>query len=289
MVMVEYTGRYGVFAQHRILDKEYWIDFASHAQYELVFLIKGKMELNIKGDKFSVGAGEMIVLDLNVLHAQRILSAEQTELMVVNFPPEILPYFIKPTCFSFIDDNPMLNGIVPADICRKYKFYSYFRAIIAYARNKELKNKETMICAEIIKLVSMLNMAINEVIGYNGEDRVKKGFILDHCIKFINANISKRLTINDIAENMFVGRSYLQHVFKKEMGMSISEYITKQKMTIAKSLLEQNYKATVVATKLGYDNYTTFRIKYKKFYGITPRNVLADRFFLACEEDEETK
>ncbi len=288
--LIEYGASCGIFFQHRLLDRDYTVKFSSHTHYELLYLIKGRIELMIDGAHYIVNAGEMILIDVNVLHSQRMFEGVETELMVVTFSPDILPHYIKLTFFRVVSDRPTLKNILPSSICKKYKFFSFFKTINTLAGKKDLPYKEYLICAEIIKLVTSINRAVDEIVGVDNSQVLKKGFILEDCLDFINSNISKKLTIEEIASSMFISKSYLQHVFKAKMGMAISDYITSQKMTLAKSLLERGYRPTEVAERLGYDYYPTFRVKYKKFYNITPNKVGGGgRFLLDFDMDKKRK
>ncbi len=277
-VFIEYNSPCGIFFQHRILDRDYVVRFSSHAQYEFVFLIQGKMELIMEGESITVNAGDMALIDVNKLHSQRMFKDVETELMVVNFSPDIFPHFIELAFFKLSDGNPLLKNVLPASICKRYKFFSFFKNISGILLKENVTHKAPLIYAEIIKLITAVNVAVDKLVGSMEYKVKKKGFVLQDCLNFINANISKRLSIDEIANAMYVSRPYLQHAFKREMNMSISEYITSQKMTVAKSLLERNYRPMEVAEKLGYENYPTFRIKYKKFFGIVPSAVGMSKF-----------
>lgn len=66
------------------------------------------------------------------------------------------------------------------------------------------------------------------------------------------------LSVEDVAEHVFVSKSYLSHIFIKTMNISVARYIRLKKMYLARNLLKQNYPATYVAQYLGYENYSTF-------------------------------
>ncbi|WP_373231932.1 response regulator [Cohnella sp.] len=90
---------------------------------------------------------------------------------------------------------------------------------------------------------------------------------------YISENLHQEIPREDIAANVFLNPSYLSRLFKKETGVSLSDYILKEKMTEAKRLLAQTeMQITQIAEALGYMNLSHFITMFKKFNGTTPMN-----------------
>ena len=70
---------------------------------------------------------------------------------------------------------------------------------------------------------------------------------------------------------MFLNKDYLNRVFKKAYGISISQYLIQERMRLAALLLKEP-KANVnqVAEKVGYRDVTYFGSTFKKFTGLSP-------------------
>lgn len=79
------------------------------------------------------------------------------------------------------------------------------------------------------------------------------------------------LLVSDIADKLFLNKDYLNRIFKKEKGMSISQYLIQERMNLA-SLLLQDTKNSVndVAEKVGYNNYPYFASSFKRYHGCSP-------------------
>ncbi len=80
------------------------------------------------------------------------------------------------------------------------------------------------------------------------------------------------LSISDISTATLINQTYLRSNFKSETGMTISEYITKYRMTLAKQLLEEpEAKVSQVAELVGYSDESYFSKAFKKYYGSSPK------------------
>lgn len=90
--------------------------------------------------------------------------------------------------------------------------------------------------------------------------------------EYIQQHLSdSELLVSGIAEEMFLNKDYLNRVFKKAHGISISQYLIQERMRLAALLLKEP-KANVnqVAEKVGYQNYPYFASSFKRCYGCSP-------------------
>lgn len=91
--------------------------------------------------------------------------------------------------------------------------------------------------------------------------------------KYIIENMKREeLTVKEIAEHFFLHHVYLNRIFKKETGKSISQWLLDERMHMAAELLKTGkMNANSVAEQVGYYNYSNFYSIFKKCYGISPR------------------
>lgn len=79
------------------------------------------------------------------------------------------------------------------------------------------------------------------------------------------------LLVSDIADAMYLNKDYLNRVFKKEQGISISQYLIQERMELAAVLLEDEANTVnMVAEQVGYHNYPYFASSFKRYYHCTP-------------------
>lgn len=79
------------------------------------------------------------------------------------------------------------------------------------------------------------------------------------------------LLVSDIADTMYLNKDYLNRVFKKEQGISISQYLIQERMKLAAVLLgDEKNTVNMVAEQVGYHNYPYFASSFKRYYHCTP-------------------
>ena len=62
--------------------------------------------------------------------------------------------------------------------------------------------------------------------------------LVDQIIRYIKSNIYQNPKVSEIAGRRFVTADHLGRVFKKEIGMSIIQYINNLRVEITKDILE---------------------------------------------------
>ena len=89
--------------------------------------------------------------------------------------------------------------------------------------------------------------------------------------KYVEENLDQTLSVNDVAAALFMNGDYISRVFKSEVGTPLKEYIIQRKMESARLLLTTTeLPVSVIASKLGYDNFSYFSQVYRRCMGITP-------------------
>ncbi len=92
------------------------------------------------------------------------------------------------------------------------------------------------------------------------------------AIEYIYSNLHKRITVEDIAENVNLSPSHLSRVFKKETGMTLGAYIRIQKLERAKNLLKYSEFSYIdISNYLAYDSQSHFIKTFKAYEGVTPK------------------
>jgi YesN/AraC family two-component response regulator len=94
---------------------------------------------------------------------------------------------------------------------------------------------------------------------------------IKECTNYIYNHIYSKLSLSNLSEVCGLTPSYLSSLFRKETGITLSEYIMKEKMKEAANLLlEQEYTCVEIATRLGFCSQSYFCKCFKEQYNITP-------------------
>jgi transcriptional regulator GlxA family with amidase domain len=89
--------------------------------------------------------------------------------------------------------------------------------------------------------------------------------------EFIENNFQEKITIEQLAKMLAMGRRSLERRFKSATSNTVTEYIQRVKIEAAKKSLESsNENVNEVMYKVGYMDPKAFRVVFKKVTGLSP-------------------
>ena len=115
------------------------------------------------------------------------------------------------------------------------------------------------------KLINLLNSAT----AVNAPDNSEGGSIIK-AINCINNNLSRNISVTEIARECNVSVNTLERRFLRELNISPSAYIRKKRLANAAKLLSEGHSVTEAAEMSGFADCSNFIFLFKKAYQITP-------------------
>ena len=133
---------------------------------------------------------------------------------------------------------------------------------------------------EVVKMIDILFDKVN-VKGKISDDGMKV------VVDYIERNIKKGISLEDVANHVNISTYYLSKIFKKEMGVNFITYITDRKMELAKEMLTTTDVPVLnIALDLAYNDANYFSKAFKKKTGYTPSEY-REKFSKRKESDHE--
>ncbi|MDC7286605.1 response regulator [Blautia schinkii] len=90
-------------------------------------------------------------------------------------------------------------------------------------------------------------------------------------MRYLEENMDRMVSRREAAKYVFLNEDYFSRMFRKESGMGFKEYQLKVKMDYAGKLLANTtMPVTLIASKVGYENFTNFSQMFRKVMGAAP-------------------
>lgn len=90
--------------------------------------------------------------------------------------------------------------------------------------------------------------------------------------KYIYENYDKEISVDHLADMVYMAPSYLSHVFKKETGQNLSKFIKNYRMEKAKEMLDEtHHKIVSISYAVGYPNVSYFCQSFREYFGVSPQ------------------
>lgn len=93
---------------------------------------------------------------------------------------------------------------------------------------------------------------------------------ISRCKDYIGSHLHGKLSTSAIAKELYLNPSYLSDLFKKEEGITISEYILLEKVKLVKNMLiYSRYSFSEIASYMGFTSQSYLGKKFKLVTGMT--------------------
>lgn len=105
------------------------------------------------------------------------------------------------------------------------------------------------------------------------------------CLDYIYDNLHTKISLEKLAEITALSPAYLSKLFHKEVGMTVSAYITKKRIEAAENMLKfSEYSCLEISDYLCFSSESHFIQVFRKHTGYTPKSY-RERFFRTRKPD----
>lgn len=103
------------------------------------------------------------------------------------------------------------------------------------------------------------------------EESEASSFVVKNAKEYIEKNYTEKLTLSEVAENIYVSQWHLSKLLNKYCGKNFSEILNTVRISEAKKLLrEPSYRIGDITEMVGFSDMAHFSRVFKKMEGISP-------------------
>lgn len=232
--------------------------------YEILVFIKGNCRFEVEGFYYDLKPYDILILQPAEMH--RIHHLEPNE------PYERYVYHIWDTFFVKNDCEEMkkiftsrslgVNNVISGELVKDHYIMDILKAADSYVTEYN-PVPENVLRGKLVELLFHLNQLHGKTIheGQTGDN-------IREIIMYINENIGKNLKLSDIADHFFISKSHLCHLFKKNTGLTVNQYIKQKQFIKVKEFRAEGMSLTDASVKAGFGTYSNF---YKMYLNETGR------------------
>lgn len=224
-----------------------------HSHIEFVFVLNGKLSLDIDKNHYTLKENEMVVIMPYEIHQYTFI--EHVETFVIACPPDYISEYrtiFKKKVFEYpiavFDDSSkeLMNDIVNGD----------------YTDN--FKKKAILYCA-LSHLTAQCSLVEKKSLEY---DLYRKAII------YISQNYTKNLSLNAVARQLGVSTAHLSRILNQKSGSKFTDIVNTLKIYKAKKMLEEtSLSISEIAFETGYGSIRNFNRIFKKYFNCNPRDI----------------
>ncbi len=132
--------------------------------------------------------------------------------------------------------------------------------------------KEVQHFHSLAELSEWLTRIMHRFVSYVFDfGEVKHVDVMYKVLAYIRQHLSEKITLEDVAGEVYLSKSYLSKIFKEEMGCTFTNYVNTMRVDKSKQLLlTEGIDILDIAMLVGFDDQSYFTKVFKKLVGVSP-------------------
>lgn len=228
-----------------------------HPYFELVYIDHGSMQMNVDGKEYALNKYDLMLYYPEQFHSHYTNEGQNCSYLTV--------------IFRMTDrlDETLRNRVFHT----RKDIYQVLCRFMKAVQTDDYLNQELSILylKEVLILLHQFDHKEEIDAGVNPMQHHYENTLLNEIIVYINNNIYKAFTVEDLCTKFSVSRSSLQNLFRTNLHISPKQYISNLKLNQAKIMIqEHNRTISEISDMLGFTSIHYFSRKFKTQYGMSP-------------------
>lgn len=273
------------FFYHEALNPQNDNQFHTHDYFELTYVVDGQLDLMIEDTRHRLLPGDAYIINANTRHTE-LRTTEYTVIYVGIKPDYLRSHSAHPDdsaskelqefLFRGSQGSPHTEYLhfTPLESFHQMpaqdRFNHYFFILFDELLTREVGYGE--LCKVYIRRIFSVLQNPTAYICSNIRFQTLTGNpIFEQTILYLN-ECKRKVSRRELEEALRYNGNYISHVFQKQTGQTLAEYIRDICLNeAARLLLNSDMSVRDICHQVGYENKTVFYNLFKKKYGVTPQ------------------
>lgn len=255
------------------------VDFHTHDYYEFYFFLEGAVSIQIEQKLYPLHFGDIMLIPPNTAHR-----------LVIHDPSVRYRRFVfwisLSYCESLHNASNDYTYLMHKAVNDKLYIFHNDRITFNTIQTKILRLLEE-IHSQRFARKSQIPLCVNDLILHLNRILYEKDHPLtenvesslyERLLSYIEEHIDEELSLEELADVLYVSKYHIAHLCKDKLGMSIHQYIMKKRLALCKEALLSNESISKVYSSFGFGDYSNFYRAFKKEYGISPKEFKKEYF-----------
>ena len=244
-----------------------------HTFHEIYILLEGDAKFIVEGRTYTLKKGDILFISNNESHYPLPVTNQSYERIII----WVNPFYLRnlssgktdlEKCFdTLVDERKNLfrasnnsQALILKHIIRLEK------AMLSEDYGNDLLKK-----AIFIELMVAINhLYINDLADDSVLD-VSSNLKINEILSYINANLDKQITLDNLASLFFMSKYHLLREFKKSTGYAVHRYMLQKRLMRARDLLAQDHSIDKICELCAFGDHSGFIRAFQKEFGLPPK------------------
>ena len=234
----------------------------AHTFWEIYYLLEGECIYFIDGRSYALERGALVFVGTNVLH--RTL-AERHERILIELDPATLADFGMR--LPLLEQNASIAVQLPPPQQRQVEAFFH---CIAESLGGEAPGYAARVRLYLLALLSYVDEHARGAPAVP-RDRSSRHRLAEAVIRYLDAHYDQDVTLEEVAQALYVSKYHLSRAFKEVTGCTLVEYLTAVRLQHARYLLASTrLHVADIASRTGFNSLSHFNRVFLRQVGMPP-------------------
>lgn len=260
------------FSIAHLYSEEKTMNMHIHDCYEVYYSVSGGKQFLISNKNYKISQGDIFFINTYESHYLTQINQMEHERIIINIHPDFLKSISTDKtpldhCFQYRE--PGFSHRITLDKEQQQRFTYYIHKLLTL----EGYASDVLERSLFTELMVLLNKAFYAQCCRQEAalPHIQYDQQVDEILEYINQNIDQTITIEYLANQFYLSKSYICRIFKAATGTTVNKYVTARRISIAKALLTEGKSVNEVWERTGYHEYSNFLKAFTKAVGISPK------------------
>ena len=242
--------------------------FHFHDFDKIVLLLSGKVDYTVENTVYPLQPWSLLLVRHHAIHRALIDVSAPYERIILYLDPgffeRVFPSAGLMDCFRTADRTGRCL-LLPDEGQRKE--LSALLASFEKALQDERPGSDTMrdtLLAQLLITVNRISAADAPAADRAVDEKIGQ------TLSYINENLTADLSIDTLADRVFLSRYHFMRLFKEQTGSTVHQYVRQKRLLYAARLIREGVPAVRAAADAGFNDYSVFHRAFRSSFGITP-------------------
>ena len=257
---------------HKITTKRFQYGTHIHTRfYEIHFLIRGEVEFAIEEMRKKFEHGDVTVIAPGEIHRPYINDNKEYERIVFHISDNLLTELSTPRTNLQSMFRRVKTHFIHFTDEELEEFFIRSKEINKYVSNPEQPGAD-------ILMQSYLNIILMQILNKlqisdenTGENYVELSPLIGEAVEYIKGHLTEDISVQSVADQLNISRSYLSRIFKERTGYSLWNYVLSKRLILSQKLIMEGRSVTEACFDSGFRDYAHFIKSFSRTFGIPPK------------------
>ena len=239
-----------------------------HEFDKIVLLLSGRVDYTVESVTYSLRPWDVLLVRHHAIHRAVIDQSEPYDRVILyldrRFFERSLPGSGLMDCFEWADKSGQY--LLAPDEEQKKALASALTAYEAVSADRDLGAQllRDSCLIQFMVYINRLSVSASSAPETPQDEKIAQ------ILSYINENLNRELTVDQLAERVYLSRYHFMRLFKAQTGTTVHAYVRQKRLLSAARLIREGVPAGQAAAECGFNDYSAFSRAFRESFGVSP-------------------